>query len=68
MPSVWRGARPLKRGEPETQLTVELNGGQMYISRQPRIENGNPGLMVVRESEMEIPVKKAVDTTLVALS
>jgi hypothetical protein len=40
----------------------------MYINRLPRIENGNPGLMVVRESAMEIPVKKAVDTTLVTLS
>lgn len=27
----------------ETQLKVELRGGQAYINRQSRMENGNPG-------------------------
>jgi hypothetical protein len=28
---------------PQAQLTVAGSGGQMYINRRSRVENGNPG-------------------------
>ncbi len=35
--------RPLKHGEPQTQLTVVFSGGQACVNRRSRVENGSRG-------------------------
>jgi hypothetical protein len=44
----------LKHGEPQTQLRSAFSGGQVYVNRRSRVENGNPGYYVVLDTIFDI--------------